>query len=61
MHNLIYKGDALSNPKGVALSNPKGAALSNPKGAALSNPASPSSSLGDETPAKPPRNPRIYI
>ena len=48
------KGSTLSNPKGSTLSNPKGAALSIPKGAALSNPASPSSSLGDETPGETP-------
>ena len=47
-------GSTLSNPKDAALSNPKGAALSNPKGAALSNPASPTSSLGDETPGETP-------
>jgi len=44
----------MSKVKGSTLSNPKGAALSNPKGSALSNPASPSSSLGDETPGETP-------
>ena len=54
----MSKGSTLSNPEGAALSNPKGYTLSNPKGYTLSNPASPSSSLGGETPcrwvAKPP-------
>ena len=36
------------------MSKAKGGTLSNPKGAALSNPASPSSSLGDETPCETP-------
>jgi len=41
----------MSKAKGSTLSNPEGSALSNPKGCTLSNPASPSSSLGGETPA----------
>ena len=40
----------MSKAKGSTLSNPEGSTLSNPKGYTLSNPASPSSSLGGETP-----------